>query len=392
MAAQSRDIRPAPLVPDLAKCIQNNLNVLLVGKHGVGKTQAIYDVCDDLGLRVKCFSCSTLDPYTDLVGVPLARNLCTTCNTTHHSDVVVCTKCGNRQLIETLKMVRPHEIDNCQVLFLDEFNRSEDKVLAAVFEIIQFRTINGERLPHLKCILAAMNPPDGTYKVGDLDPALADRFDVYYVLEPKISFNYMISKGMDSNTAYALDKWYEVIDQENRASDNYISPRRLEKIGRVREVLGTHKEAIPPWITDLEFSKLDSYLEKADQRRLQGRENPFGSDRIGDGPTNEIEYDPEWIQNNSKLVSDYLQGHPLDFDTHQEVVDTIKDVRVPKLVKDYSEVLGALKPVCVESLISGMTKPRQDNLKAELASLSATDPAKDVLTRAFDDAETKIPF
>ena len=40
------------------------------GRHGVGKTAIIKDVFERAGLRWKYFSCSTLDPWVDFVGVP----------------------------------------------------------------------------------------------------------------------------------------------------------------------------------------------------------------------------------------------------------------------------------------------------------------------------------
>ena len=50
--------------------IKNNVNVLMTGRHGVGKTAVILQAFERAHLRYKYFSAATLDPWVDLVGVP----------------------------------------------------------------------------------------------------------------------------------------------------------------------------------------------------------------------------------------------------------------------------------------------------------------------------------
>jgi len=50
--------------------IQNDLNVLFKGKHGVGKTSMIIDAFNRNNLKWKYFSASTLDPFADFCGIP----------------------------------------------------------------------------------------------------------------------------------------------------------------------------------------------------------------------------------------------------------------------------------------------------------------------------------
>jgi len=146
------------LLPQLKTVIQQDWNVLLSGKHGIGKTFEVLRVVEDLGWSMKYYSTSTLDPYVDLVGVP----------------VPVDNDDGTRDL----DMVRPKDMDNVELIFFDELNRADPKTLNAVFEVIQFRTINGIPLPKLRSVVAAINPVDGEYNTEELDPALIDRFHV----------------------------------------------------------------------------------------------------------------------------------------------------------------------------------------------------------------------
>jgi len=219
--------------------IQNGFNILLQGKHGVGKTAVLNQACESLGWNLKYYSASSLDPYTDLVGVPEFI-------TNEHGERV-------------LRSVRPQEINDAEVVFFDELNRAEPKVLNAVFELIQFRSINGEKLPNLKCVVAAQNPPDGDYTVEPLDPALADRFQIFLTIEPEVSLSYLQSV-LEKDTADALVKWHK--DHGKKA--DYVSPRRIEMIGHVWEK--THDKsslvaALPPNGT-YDIGKLFNLLNK----------------------------------------------------------------------------------------------------------------------------------
>jgi predicted ATPase len=57
-------------VDRLDQYLKLNYNVLFSGRHGVGKTAIVKETFEKAGLKWKYFSCSTLDPWVDLVGVP----------------------------------------------------------------------------------------------------------------------------------------------------------------------------------------------------------------------------------------------------------------------------------------------------------------------------------
>ena len=110
------------LIPNARNLLDNGFSVMLIGRHGTGKTTSVNQLASDAKLKVKYYSCSTLDPYTDLVGVPEPVD-----------DGV-----GGRRL----NMVRPRDIDEADFVFFDEFNRADRQTLNAIFEIIQFHSIN----------------------------------------------------------------------------------------------------------------------------------------------------------------------------------------------------------------------------------------------------------
>ncbi|MDO9543283.1 MAG: MoxR family ATPase [Kiritimatiellia bacterium] len=148
----------------LVKAAKAGLNVLLEGPHGTGKTAVITEVAHELGFRLKYYSSSTLDPFVDLVGLPVPRT--------------------DAQGKPTVIYHRPTDINEAELVFFDEFNRAQPKVLNSILEMIQFRSINGEKLPNLKTVFAACNPAADAYDVVDLDPALLDRFHIHMIFNP----------------------------------------------------------------------------------------------------------------------------------------------------------------------------------------------------------------
>jgi hypothetical protein len=113
-------------------------------------------------------------------------------------------------------------------VFFDEINRAHPRVLNAILEIIQFKSVNGAPLKNLKMVWAAMNPPTNEYNVEDLDPALVDRFHVFMKMDAVIDVKYLSSK-MKKETAEVLKSWWEFsLSEEQRA---VFTPRRIEYVG-----------------------------------------------------------------------------------------------------------------------------------------------------------------
>lgn len=334
----------ASLIPSGGKWMDLNLNVLLIGLHGVGKTAAVLDLCKEKGLKLKYYSCSTLDPYTDLVGVP---------------DPVT----GEDGLRE-LQMVRPREVDEAEILFFDELNRAHPKVLNAVLEIIQFRSINGERLPNLKMIWAAINPPGQEYQVEELDPALVDRFDVFEDVAARPSVDYLASRGIRPSIAKALVAWWNDQNKNRRNPAEQITPRRLEKIGVVYEATKDHRSAIPNWFTAVDRNKLKSMLQSA-----ENQEAAKVSGGVGNSPKADFEYSPEYFAEEAFAISDYLANNPKDMETHRAAREVLNNRHSPRLVRDYAEIVNALVPSVREGMLTEMNQPKFERLVDEVGKL-----------------------
>lgn len=282
-------------VEQIKKYIDHGLNILLQGKHGTGKTTVLTQAADELGLKVAYYSASTMDPWADFVGVPVPEEL------------------GDGSGRKTLTNVRPHRIDEAEVAIFDELNRADPKVLNAVLELVQFRTINGERLPNLKCVVAAQNPPEEGYNVDTLDEALVDRFDIMINVEPDITVAYLAGVIGDRRIATHFINWWK---QRSAMSEkaSYISPRRLEKMARLyidfEHNFDVLKAALPPGNHD--FGKLRDMLDEPTDpdsiNRWYAEKSDATSIRTKDTQILENEFKVLGVDNRAKVV-DALKNH-----------------------------------------------------------------------------------
>jgi len=200
-------------VQQLKQYMEASKNILIAGEAGTGKTQMLKTAADELGLTMKYYSSATLDPFADLVGIPVPNT--------------------QTKLVE---YYRPREIDEAQVIFFDELNRADPKTINAVMEIIQFKSINGDPLRNLKCVVAAINPVDTGYNTDELDIAVRDRFDFFLTSEVVADYAYFKAKYSPAiaRTAIDLFKEYQISYKDDKRSKKntlgYFSPRRLEKV------------------------------------------------------------------------------------------------------------------------------------------------------------------
>jgi len=233
-------------VAKLAEYLEHSLNIYISGEAGTGKTEKLRQAAKDKNFVMGYMSAPTLDAYVDLVGIPVAKK----------------DKARNKQV---LKFIRKQDFDDIEVLFIDELPRGELKTLNAVFEIIQFGTINGEKaMPKLRCVVAAGNPISEDYSgQQELDTALLDRFDMYLETDIAADRGYFINI-FGRAIGNALVDWHDLHDHKEKG---YLSPRRLEKIGHTwlkMPEIGTIKAMVPP-NGDFNVDLLQRQLKDAQQ-------------------------------------------------------------------------------------------------------------------------------
>ncbi len=139
--------------------------VMIRGRHGVGKSELVYQFAEKKGLPVVERRASQMSEG-DLVGLPVIDGDSTAWNPPDWYK---------RACSEAV------------VLFMDEIDRATTEVRQGFFQLADSRQLNGHRLHPDTLLFAAVNGGihAAQYQVNDMDPAELDRWTVFDV-EPSV--------------------------------------------------------------------------------------------------------------------------------------------------------------------------------------------------------------
>lgn len=156
---------------------QVHVSPLFVGSMGIGKSEIVKEVAQELGIELVDLRLAQLEPG-DLIGIP-------------YRD-------GN-----TTKWAKPEwwPAENTKgILFLDEISRAPNDVRQAVFQLVLDRKLHTHDLPNSWTIVSAINPPNGEYQTEEMDRALIRRF-IVLSLEPNVEtwMQWAVREGEVSN-------------------------------------------------------------------------------------------------------------------------------------------------------------------------------------------------
>ncbi|OWV14121.1 AAA family ATPase [Fibrobacter sp. UWB5] len=133
-------------------------NIMLTGKHGIGKSQILEKFFTARGERVVILFLGQMSDPGDLIGLPRLN-----------------TETGKTDFMPPYWFPTDGKP---MVLFLDELNRARPEVLQTIMDLTLNRTLAGKKLPEGSRVISAVN--DGEeYQLTDLDPALVSRFNIY---------------------------------------------------------------------------------------------------------------------------------------------------------------------------------------------------------------------
>lgn len=209
------------ILPFLKLYLDKGKNVKIEGRRGTGKTSVINKLFTKKfgpqGERWRSFSGGTMDPFLELIGVPIKREV-------------------NGEL--TLEYIRPKDLNEeiLEALFIDEYNRSPQSVRNALMELCQFKSINGRKFPKLQVVWCAINPADCAeeeYQVEPLDPAQEERF------QASIEFPFVPCKSyfVKKHATYGLKAitWWDSLSAQHK---NLVSPRVLDQAVEIFRIGG----------------------------------------------------------------------------------------------------------------------------------------------------------
>lgn len=175
-------------------------NIMLVGKHGIGKSRILEEYFSQKGEKVVTLFLGQMSDPGDLIGLPEKNE-----------------KTGKTDFM--LPYWFPTD-DKPIVLFLDELNRARPEVLQTIMDLTLNRKLAGKKLPQGSRIISAVN--NGLeYQLTDLDPALVSRFNIYE-FSPTVEnwLEWAESSNLDFRVIEFIKENPEYLDSEESSEDN----------------------------------------------------------------------------------------------------------------------------------------------------------------------------
>ena len=227
-----------------------NQNIMLMGKHGIGKSQILEKFYTAKGCKVVSLFLGQMSDPGDLIGIP------------HKNE-----KTGHTEFMPPYWF--PTD-DTPVVLFLDELNRARPEVLQTIMDLALNRKLAGRSLPAGSRIISAVNNGE-EYQLTDLDPALVSRFNIYEFVPSVQDWLLWANKnGIDerivtyiSSNPKALDNQTAVEDLENlEKTPDRRGWVRVSEIIKGKDVLkNSHKSMIAGIIGGVGASRFFDFLD-----------------------------------------------------------------------------------------------------------------------------------
>lgn len=177
-------------------------NIMLVGKHGIGKSRILEAFFEGRQEKVVTLFLGQMSDPGDLIGLP-------------HLD----EKTGRTEFM--LPYWFPTD-GQPVVLFLDELNRARPEVLQTVMDLTLNRKLAGKSLPEGSRIISAVNG-GSEYQLTDLDPALVSRFNIYE-FAPSVEdwINWARGDGLDTRIISFIEENPEMLDGDERVAEENL--------------------------------------------------------------------------------------------------------------------------------------------------------------------------
>ena len=211
-------------------------NVMLIGKHGIGKSEILTAYFQKQGMKVVTLFLGQMSDPGDIIGLPSK----------------VETKDDKGNVTSQTDFTPPYwfPVDGHPiVLFLDELNRARPEILQTVMDLTLNRKLAGKALPEGSRVIAAVN--DGEeYQLTDLDPALVSRFNIYE-FKPTAEewLNWAVANKLDGrvinfiqNNPTWLDGDTEGKKNEDRGLEKSADRRAGKKVSYIMLTVDTIKD------------------------------------------------------------------------------------------------------------------------------------------------------
>ena len=228
-----------------------NQNIMLMGKHGIGKSQILEKFYSDKGCKVVCLFLGQMSDPGDLIGIP------------HKNE-----ETGHTEFMPPYWF--PTD-DTPVVLFLDELNRARPEVLQTIMDLALNRKLAGRSLPKGSRIISAVNNGE-EYQLTDLDPALVSRFNIYeFVPTVQDWLLWAIKNGIDGRIIDFISMYPQSLDNQLSQEDLDNLEKTPDRRGWVRvselisgktELKQSHKSMISGIIGGVTAGRFFEFMNK----------------------------------------------------------------------------------------------------------------------------------
>jgi hypothetical protein len=155
-------MRPSQVISALTHLVQRKRPVFIWGPPGVGKSDGVHTVANNLSIELRDVRLNLMDPV-DLKGFPSVEEVGTGKNKMRHMAFIP-------------PDFLPRDPKSKGILFLDEMNSAPPSVQAAAYQLILNRKIGEYELPEGWAVIAAGNRAGDRALVNAMPSALANRF------------------------------------------------------------------------------------------------------------------------------------------------------------------------------------------------------------------------
>ena len=213
-------------------------NIMLVGKHGIGKSEILTSYFNGKGMKVVTLFLGQMADPGDIIGIP---------SKVEKQD-------ADGKATSRTDFTPPYwfpQDDQPIVLFLDELNRARPEILQTVMDLTLNRKLAGKALPEGSHVISAVNDGD-EYQLTDLDPALVSRFNIYE-FKPTVEewLNWAVSQGLDERVINFIQDnptWLDGDSGDYKGLDKSADRRAWKHVSdimlKVKDIKDIHKRII----------------------------------------------------------------------------------------------------------------------------------------------------
>ena len=244
-------------------------NFMLVGRHGIGKSEILTDYYAGKGMPVVALFLGQMSDPGDLIGIPNKNE------TTGKTD-----------------FMPPYwfPLDGKPiVLFLDELNRARPEILQTIMDLALNRKLAGRSLPEGSRVISAVNAGD-QYQLTDLDPALVSRFNIvnfrptvqeWLLWARKTGVDERVIEFIQENQIW-LDKDPDAREGEDTGLDKTPDRRGWKRVSDIIGKVGEQGQLLTKAISAVVGPKAASAFMSsvANRKIVSGREVLFGFSKV----------------------------------------------------------------------------------------------------------------